>query len=71
VVEFDLMGVLYDYFRAADAAAVVGLMQVSKGGSPVTERLADGYLRAVLTDLVGLARRAVTTSDDLCCWMCL
>ena len=36
------MGVLYDYFRAADKVAVTELMQAGRGGSPVTNQVADG-----------------------------
>ncbi|MGF1427906.1 hypothetical protein [Kitasatospora sp. LaBMicrA B282] len=38
------MGVLVDYFRAADAAAVVRALEASAGGSPLTEtpRAFDG-----------------------------
>jgi hypothetical protein len=36
------MGVLYDYFRAADDLAVADLMQATRGQSPVTNQVADG-----------------------------
>ena len=151
------MGVLYDYFRAADASTVAVYMEASRGGSPVTSRAVDGvdakgiepvvtvgklvasildvpwhpglvdtdeiwpmdndedgegpvvlsladdvrdvlagiddprlpqlatrwsqidevarsdpdFIRSVLTDLVGLARRAATAGDHLYCWVSL
>jgi hypothetical protein len=36
------MGVLYDYFRAADDLAAAELMQATQGQSPVTNQAADG-----------------------------
>jgi hypothetical protein len=42
VIYCQLVGVLYEYFRAADDLAVADLMQAARGQSPVTSQVADG-----------------------------